>query len=1243
MTSSIPSPSRSVRSDRSVGSVRSLTNLRSVGRVPPRGASFPSVGRVPPRGASAILTGAFTLLFLVLTPSLLAAAPAEPDFTREVRPILSRYCFKCHGPDETTRKAKLRLDERDSALKPAKSGAIALVPGKPNDSELIQRIVTTDPDEVMPPPSTKVALTAAEKDILQRWVKAGGRYQAHWSFVPPVAAKPPRVKDSKWPRNEIDRFILARLEKEKLRPAPPADPYTLIRRVSYDLTGLPPTPEDADAFAANPSNAAYERLVDKLLASPRYGERWGRRWLDLARYADTNGYEKDRNRSIWPWRDWVIRSLNEDLPFDRFTIQQLAGDLLPNPTRDQIIATGFHRNTMLNEEGGIDPLEFRFHAMTDRVSTTGTAWLGLTLGCTQCHTHKYDPIQHREYYGVMAFLNNADEPDFDLPEPGWEQKQQARLAQAAKVLADLPNRLPVGTNSWATPKLISATSASGETPTILDDQSALFAGKVPEHDTYTLVIETEAATTDALRLEALADDRLPAKGPGRIQHGNFVLSEITVTAAPKANPSATQPVGLATAKADIEQDSFPVTHAFDGKPESGWAIHNGDAALGKSHSASFQFDKPVGFPGGTRFTIRLDHRTAGQHLIGRPRISLSEPTADTRPLAERRREILAKRFDEWLAKERARTVQWAPLRPHSATSNLPLLTVQADDSVFVSGDITKLDTYDLAFRTDLRGITAVRLEALPDDRLPKHGPGLAYYEGPKGDFFMTEFTLAANGTPVKFGKPTSSYSRNNFGSSASASMATDGDPQTGWSTAGREGERHVAIFPLETPLANGGELSLRMLFGRHYACSLGRFRISVTTTPGELVARDLPEGTEELLRLPDSQLTEAQRQTLQDAFLLAQPEFAKAREEIERLRKPPTHTTTLVLRERPPGNTRPTFLHKRGEYLQPTDRVEPSVLAAVAPFPKDFPVNRLGFARWLVSTNNPLTARVTVNRQWQAFFARGIVRTTDDFGLQGEAPTHPELLDWLAIEFTRQGWSLKKLHRLIVLSATYRQSSRVPADVAARDPDNHLLSRGPQVRLEAEIIRDAALQASGLLSPKMGGPGVYPPQPSGVTEIAYGGGGWNASEGEDRHRRSIYTFTKRTAPFAMFNTFDAPTGESCIARRDVSNTPLQALTLLNDVLFMEVSQAMGRLLAAQPGSDQDRVRIAFRRCLTRPPAPAELDVLTRFLQAQRTRFTSGQLDPAPIAGPGDAPPAERAAWTTLARALLNTDEMITKD
>jgi hypothetical protein len=416
----------------------------------------------------------------------------------------------------------------------------------------------------------------------------------------------------------------------------------------------------------------------------------------------------------------------------------------------------------------------------------------------------------------------------------------------------------------------------------------------------------------------------------------------------------------------------------------------------------------------------------------------------------------------------------------------------------------------------------------------------------------------------------------------------------------------------------------------------------VTIQPGGAQARDWPDEAGRFLQIPDAQLTVEQRQTLREQFLLATPELDGARKEIEQLRKPPAPPATLVMRERPPENPRLTFIHKRGEFLQPDERVEPGVISAVAPFPADWPRNRLGFARWLVSTNNPLTARVTVNRQWQAFFARGLVRTTEDFGFQGEPPTHPELLDWLAVEFMKRGWSLKDLHKLIVMSATYQQSSGVTPELLAKDSENRLLARGPHVRLEAELIRDAALRASGLLSAKMGGPSVYPPQPAGVTEVAYGGPGWPTSEGEDRHRRSIYTFMKRTAPFAMFNTFDAPTGESCVARRDVSNTPLQALTLLNDVLFVEVSQAMGRTLATQEGSVEARIRHAFRRCLTRPPSAEEVAVLAKFFEMQKQRFASHDLDAKNIAGDGLGDLLERAAWTALARAILNLDETITK-
>jgi hypothetical protein len=1000
-----------------------------------------------------------------------------PDFAKEVRPILARHCFKCHGMDDQARKAKLRLDVRAEAMKGGRSGDAAIVPGKPDASELVRRIHSDSPNEVMPPPATKSMLTAEEKKTLRDWIAAGAEYKPHWAFIAPRAVSLPEVRDETWPRNPIDRFILARLEAEGLRPSPPADRYTLARRLHLDLIGLPPTPEEVNAFVNDPDPQAYERLVDRLLASPHYGERWARKWLDLARYADTNGYEKDRPRSIWPWRDWVIRALNEDLPFDQFTIKQIAGDLLPGATLDDRVATGFHRNTMLNEEGGIDPLEFRFHAMTDRVATTGVTWLGLSVGCAQCHTHKYDPIPHRAYYRFMAFLNNADEVEIDVPDVAIAAQRQSILEKIAKLTSELA-------------------------------------------------------------------DQFPAARQGK----------------------------------------------------------QGEVA---------------------------------------PRSS---------------REHLESKFAAWLDRERERTVSWTVLRPAVMKTNLPLLAVQEDGSVFASGDITKYDTYELKFRGNLCGVKAIRLEALPDARLPADGPGLCYYEGPKGDFFLGEFQLRVQGKPVKIASATESYARNHFDKHAvSAQLATDGDPQTGWSCADRQGERHEAVFVLAEPLGDVGELDLKMVFGRHYPCPLGRFRISVTSSD-RAVARDLPEEIQKLLTVADAQLADAQRGKLRQQFLLAAPELAKAREAIDRLRKEqPAEPTTLVFQERPSAHPRPTHLHHRGEFLQPTDRVEPEVPEFLHALPAGAPRDRLTFARWLVSADNPLTVRVTVNRQWQVLFGRGLVRTTQDFGLQGELPSHPELLDWLAVEFmtpshsllikggTQGGWSMKRLHRLIVTSATYRQSARATPELLAKDPENVLLARAPRVRLDAETIRDAVLRASGLLSPRVGGPSVYPPQPAGVTtEGTYGKLDWQVSQGADRYRRGLYTFSKRTAPYAMFNTFDAPSGETCLARREVSNTPLQALTLLNDPVIVEAAQALGRLLAAEDGSEEARVQMAFRRVLARPATNEEVKMLVAFYLNQKRRCAAGELDAARIAGAGQGDANERAAWTALVRVLFNLDEAITR-
>ena len=987
----------------------------------------------------------FAIFALALPASLTAAAL---DFQRDVRPILSNHCYHCHGPDEQGRKGKLRLDIREDALKAGKSGEVAILPGKAEASEIIRRILSEDEDELMPPPHAKKPITAAQKATLKQWVAEGAEYSPHWAFAKPVVATVPAGV------HPVDHLIQGKLHEAGLKLAPEADPYTLARRVSLDLTGLQPTTAELEtfvaAFKASPQ-AAYEAYVDKLLASPAYGERWARRWLDLARYADTNGYEKDRERSIWPYRDWVIQALNADMPFDQFSIEQLAGDMLPGATLAQRIATGFHRNTMLNEEGGIDPLEFRFHAMTDRVATTGATWLGLTMQCTQCHTHKFDPITHTEYYGMMAFLNNADEPDLDLPNEALAAKHQANLQKAAALLKELPSKWP------------------------------------------------------------------------------------------------------------NERDGMAVEAAFD----------------------------------------------------------------------------------QWLTAERARTIPWQTLKPTKASSNLPLLAISQDGSVLASGDITKSDTYDLTLAPSKQLVSAIRLEALPHESLPAHGPGMCNYEGPKGDFFMGEFKVIVNGQPVKVVSATESYFKNNFGKNpATAQQAIDGDPQTGWSCAARYGERHEAVFVLAQPVPAGAEIRVIMQFGRHYACPLGHFRLSASAD-AKAVARDMDNELSGLLLKPELAATE--RQTLWDHFLLTAPPLAAEAKAIRDLRTAPALPISLVMRERPANHQRPTFRHHRGEFTQPKEPVQPVTLAVLHAFPQQAPKTRLEFARWLMSPENPLTPRVVVNRQWATLFGRGLVKTVDDFGYQGSLPSHPELLDTLAVEFVRQGWSMKKLHRLLVTSATYRQSVQVSDLSQSKDPENILYSRFPRVRLEAEMIRDSMLKAAGLLNPKLGGPSVYPPQPDSVTEVAYGKFKWTPSTGADRYRRSLYTFSKRTAPFALYTTFDAPTGDACLVKREASNSALQALTIMNDVIFTEGAQALGSLLAKEASGDEATLRQLYLRVLSRQPEADEIQLMKSFLQQQRARLKSGELKAAEICGQANVASSEAATWTLASRALFNLDEFITKN
>jgi mono/diheme cytochrome c family protein len=988
------------------------------------------------------------------------AAPARPArYNQDVRPILSGRCFKCHGPDQ--KKGGLDLTTRETALLKLPDGQ-AIVPGKSGASLMIERVCATDDGERMPPVGDR--LTDAQVATLRAWIDQGAKYEEHWAYVHPRKQPPPAVKNPGWCRNPIDSFVLARLEQEGLAPSPEADRATLIRRLSLDLTGLPPTPQEVDAFLADTSPNAYEKVVDRLLGSLHYGERQARPWLDLARYADTNGYEKDDRRTIWPYRDWVIHALNADMPFDRFTIEQLAGDLLPNATTEQKIATGFHRNTMVNTEGGTDPEEFRVAAVVDRVNTTMEVWTGTTFGCAQCHNHKFDPFTTKEYYRLYAFFNGTvDHGGSNDPQlPVYSPEQTARLERLRADIAPLQKLLDTPTPElaaaqakwekaqsaavWVPLTVVEATARSGATLKVQKDGSVLVSGKPADTDLYVLQATTDLAGVTGIRLEALPDPSLPGKGPGRAPNGNFVLGEFTVTASPKQGATAAVPVSFQHASADFFQAdaavNFSPAASLDGNPKTGWAIA---PQMGQAHEAVFEARETVGQPGGTRFQVTLSQDYGGGH-------------------------------------------------------------------------------------------------------------------------------------------------------------------------------------------------------------TLGKFRLSATTAARPVRAGSLPETIARLLAVPAEKRGPAQRDELAKHYRSVAPELADARKKLADLRrdeaavKPPT---TLVMQELP--KPRPTNIQVRGNHLNKGEPVTPGVPARLHPLPPDAPPNRLGLARWLVSPENPLVGRVTMNRLWSQYFGRGLVETSEEFGTQGEPPTHPELLDWLAVEFVERGWSLKHMHKLVVMSATYRQASKVTPELVHRDPYNRLFARGPRFRLEAEMVRDNALAVSGLLSRTVGGPSVFPYQPDGVWANPYSGDRWQTSTGGDQHRRGLYTFWRRTAPYAAFVSFDAPSRENCTDRRPRTNTPLQALATLNDRVFVECSSALARrMLAEAKGDDAERAAYGFRLCVSRKPSDAELSLLLGLYRENLAKYRKDAAAAKAMATAGlpeipkGADAAELAAWTVVANVLLNLDETITK-
>ena len=1126
--------------------------------------------------------------------------PAVVDFNRDVRPVLSEKCFHCHGADEESRKAKLRLDLRAEAVKD-RDGSFAVKPKDPAASDVMARILTKDPDEIMPPPEHGHALTAREIEIMRKWITQGAEYADHWAFVPPVK----RTAGGAAPGSAIDGWITAKQKEHGLTLSPEADRYTLIRRVALDLTGLPPSPEEVKAYLEDKSEGAYGSMVDRMLAKPAYGERWARVWLDIARYADSAGYGSDPLRmNIWPYRDWVINAFNANMPYDQFTVEQIAGDLLPQPTEDQLVATAFHRNTMTNTEGGTDDEEFRVAAVKDRIATTMQTWMGLTLGCAQCHSHKFDPISQQEYYEFFAIFNQTEDSDKGdeyptLPKPTAEQAEkmkvmresiatlEKRMAEPAspelqKELTEWEQKIKTPTK-WEPVAALAMKSEKGVKLVQHEDQSIL--AEPAESDVYTIEAETAKRIT-GVQVEALTDDRLPGKGPGRSGDGNFVLSEFKLTAAALNDPS----VGR---KAQYVRVSLPgkgrLLHLAEVQVMSGG---KNLALQGTASQSSTDYNGPA--------KLANDGNTDGAFARG----SVCH---------------CAQQDDPW----------W----------EIDLKQEVAVDSITVWN------------RTD--GGTATRtndlvVTALTTSRQEVFRKQLAEAPQPSSSFAL--------GGPrqISFREATADFEQKDF----TAANAIDGKDETGWAIGPSFGKDHSAIF-IPTGAFGGSEGRLKLTFAlaQHYGANhtLGRFRISLTTDANPQPA--VPQHILDILAGPADQRSPADTATLLAYYKPMSKHLANASKQLEEQKKALAAfkpLTVPVMRELPKEKQRESHFLVKGNFLMPGDKVQPTLLKSFHKAPEPGAASRLTVAHWLMSRENPLTARVAVNRLWSQLFGRGLVETEEDFGTQGTLPTHPELLDYLAVQFMDLKWDMKAMLREMVMSGTYRQTNRASAQAMQVDARNELLTHYPRRRLDAEQVRDQALALSGLLSAKMGGPSVYPPQPDGLWRAAFNGQrSWETSKGEDRYRRGLYTFWRRTVPYPSMATFDAPSRENATMRRLPTNTPLQAFVTLNDPAFFEMAQALGARLLREGGADTaSRVRYGLELCLARPVTEEQITTLVQLYQEELAHYqavpedakklsTSATL-PAEKAYPKEVPPAEAAAWTAVANVLLNLDGVLSK-
>lgn len=1190
---------------------------------------------IRPACSAAVRAGQWLWLAAALFQMSAAAAPAAAiNFDREIRPILSDSCFACHGPDEAARKSKLRLDVREEALKPARSGERAIVPGNLQESELWARITTEDEDDLMPPPSTGKKLSPAQIDLLRRWIESGADWQTHWAFRPPSRPEVPAAKDSAWPRNEIDQFVLTRLEKEGLRPSPEASKNTLIRRAALDLTGLPPTVQEVEEVLADGTPDAYAKLVDRLLASQRFGEQQTRYWLDAVRYADTHGYHIDSQRDMWKYRDWLIQAFNDNMPFDQFTTEQLAGDLVPNPGLSQKIATGFVRANMTTGEGGAIEEEYRAKYTFDRLETTGAIYLGMTLICARCHTHKYDPIQQREYYSLYAIFNQLADPVMDgnkpnpepfLKVPSAEQAERMdwlkeNLARAQRELDAPRPQLDASQAAWQRAWIAQlshgwiplqarqarSTSTNGAHLRLLDDYSIVAEGPNPDSDVHEIVFRPELNKLVALRLEALPPPEAGLAHAGRGTNGSFWLSELELEMTkPSTQGGGSQKLAFSRAVADAEAKDRGAALAIDGRADTGW--QPAAEVVAEPRRALFLLRHPVELEPGCELKLRLRYEAAkSPSALARFRVSLPNET-----LAERLR---PPELSPWHVVGPLRAGAREPAAA-LATRYEPEVRVDLKqkfpgvrDEVSWSERQDWEDGQAHLLVQDLHGIHGLRY-LYRTITVPKPRP-LPLEVRADGIFriWVNGELVGERDHPEGLGE----------GPLRVTAQLREGENQILLKIVTVQGASYFSCSSeLGTPEGLTGEVAAIL------ACS-------PTLTPGNAAkVRQYfrRQHAPEFRALDDAAVAWRQEQAALDRAI----------------------PTTMVAKES--DQPRETFLLVRGEYDKKGEKVEPGVPAVFPPLPGGAPTNRLGLARWLLQPSHPLTARVTVNRIWQQYFGVGLVKTTEDFGVQGERPSHPELLDWLATEFIQSGWDLKHLHRLITTSATYRQSSRATPELVARDPENRLLARGPRFRLDAETVRDTALAVSGLLVEKVGGRSVRPYEPPGLWEAV----SFNNSQryvqdtGAAQYRRSLYTFWKRQSPPPSMLLFDAPTREFCALRRSRSNTPLQALALLNDPQFVEISRSFAQRIMLEGGSSlEGRVAYAFRLATAREPVREESEVLCRLYQEQRAVFGSdpaaaGQLlSVGPWQNRPDLDPAELAAWITVANLLLNLDETITK-